>query len=287
MLDVADLISRVNAKDAEVVNTATSCPQVINDLITPEDTNKRNPITDPVGKVDCHRNTHHHKHEVVDSQDHKNLKHCPPKVIASVDVAPFVAFRSSPCHANYSEESVEASQRPGSPLQASDQFQSNDRRGEGVREDPTNDTGRVEQGVHLLRHDLCGKAVSLPDGGNKVRHMVCEYVPTQPSSQPCKVHPREQPTAGQGQVLPKAKGKSQPKGYYAEQSVAPQGAPTLSSEEEEEFDPMDPLPAGSWEQVEPVPNLEMQELRERMHKMEDVMQQVLHHLSQQTNQAAK
>ena len=71
MLDVADLISRVNAKDAEVVNTATSYPQVTNDLITPEDTNKRNPITDPVVKVDCQRNTHHHKHEVVDS--HKDI----------------------------------------------------------------------------------------------------------------------------------------------------------------------------------------------------------------------
>lgn len=95
------------------------------------------------------------------------------------------------------------------------------------------------------------------------------------------------PLQAKAKSCPKAKGKSQPKGYYAEQSVAPQGAPTLSSEEEEEFDPMDPLPAGSWEQVEPVPNLEMQELRERMHKMEDVMQQVLHHLSQPTNQAAK
>ena len=296
MLDVADLISRVNAKDAEVVNTATTCPQILKSLVTPEEPNKRNTIKDQVITVDFQRDTHDRNHGMVESIEHNNLKHCPPKSIASVDVDPLVASRSSPCHANDSEESTEASQRLGCSIQAGDQLQSNGRRGERVREDSTNDTGRVEQGVHLLRHNLCGKAVPLPDGGNKVRHVVRELY--QHSHRPSHAKfiryiqlyvedLENNPLQAKAKSCPKAKGKSQPKGYYAEQSVAAQAHPTLSSEEEEEFDPMDPLPAGSWEQVEPVPNLEMQELRERMHKMEDVMQQVLHHLSQQTNQSAK
>lgn len=71
-------------------------------------------------------------------------------------------------------------------------------------------------------------------------------------------------------------------GYYAEKALGPPTPPEISSEEE--FDPMDPLPSGSWEEVDPSPshvkNVEMQNMQERLHRMEEVMQQVLHHLSQ-------
>lgn len=94
------------------------------------------------------------------------------------------------------------------------------------------------------------------------------------------------PLQAKSKSYPKAKGKSQPKGYYVDQVAAPSMPP--SDSEEEEFDPMDPLPSGSWEQVDHhlpsnTHSAEMTELRDRLHKMEDVMQQVLHHLSQQAS----
>lgn len=96
------------------------------------------------------------------------------------------------------------------------------------------------------------------------------------------------PLQAKSKAHPKAKGKSQPKGYYVEKALSPSTPPQLSSEEEE-FDPMDPLPSGSWEQVEPTStqSTEMQEMRARLHQMEDVMQQVLQHLNQQASQPGK
>ncbi len=88
----------------------------------------------------------------------------------------------------------------------------------------------------------------------------------------------------------KTKGKaapSQSQGYYVEKMMEPP-TPTSQYSEAEESDPMDPLPNGSWEEVEPPllqqPNVEMQIMQERLHQMEEMMQQVLHHLNQQANQ---
>jgi len=85
----------------------------------------------------------------------------------------------------------------------------------------------------------------------------------------------------------KAKAKSGPtpnQGYYAKKATETTMPPEISSEEEE-FDPMDPLPSGSWEEVDAFQNyhtnMEVQNMQERLSRMEDVMQQVLQHLNPQ------
>ena len=218
MLDVAELISRVNAKtsEAETVNS-----------VLHDNHDRRSDRTDEIkSNGDCK-----------DNKDDKQLINIPketkgkevgvkvdnpiilkpetsskprsPKLIAISDPP----STSSPCHVKQQQPDSNGPTRPaGRPVSSTDRQDIVQQRRTGVREGPTHDTGRVEHGVHQLRENLCGSTFPNNDGRHPVCNLVCEQLQEQPPTLPRQVHPLhptvcgragEESTSCQDQGMPK------------------------------------------------------------------------------------
>lgn len=218
LLDVADLISRVNAKGAESANTATigdeSCE------VLKESVNKASSLSATGGRIN---NEPKEVHRIEEPHKNNQLKPGSPKCPVRVNPA----ILPSPCHAQPSEESDCANQRSGQSVQTVDGPNPDCRRRGEIRESPTHDTGRAEQGMHCLRQNLCGKAFPNNDGGDPLRDMVCEHLRSQPPSRSREVHslhpavrgrPREEPIASQVQGSPEGKREESTQGVLCGES---------------------------------------------------------------------
>ena len=213
LLDVADLISRVNAK----VVAAEHVNNIQHDGIDKSkirNVNKHVKGSHPYPEVLIESESKpkgdlsSEKHSEMNTQKSVSfVEPCPPKWHPIPGFSPCYP----PCHVK--QQAASSSQSTRREVSAIDCSNIGQQRRPGVREDSRDDTGGVEQRKHQLREDLCGKAFPNHDGRHPLRDVVCEQLQGQPSSQPCQVHPvhptvrgrhGEEPIAGQVQSLPKS-----------------------------------------------------------------------------------
>ena len=219
MLDVADLISRVNAK--------TFAAEPVNNI-------HHEGIDNQKGLTSQHvKGSHKYPKGVTESEnkpkgnlpseDHTDVNNqksvafmepCPPKWQSSPGFSPC----SPPCHVKQ-HQADSSSQSARREISTADCSNIDLQRRSGVRKDSRDDSGGVEHGMHQLREGLCGKTFPNHDGRHSLRDVVCEQLQGQSPPQPRKVHPvhptvrgrhGEEPTASQVQGLSKSKREAYP-----------------------------------------------------------------------------